>query len=67
MCAISLNAILFALESGMSFSNRLKEGILSLLMTIVLGGILVLLIAKYLSLRAMTRERAGVVVGEQNV
>lgn len=65
--AISINTILFALESGVSVSNRLKEGVLSLLMTVVLGGILVLLISKYLGLRALARERRQIVVGDENV
>ena len=67
MWAISLNAVLFAFESGISISNRLKEGVLSLLMTVVLGWIVVLMISKYVGLRALVRERRDVVVGDENV
>ena len=67
MWAISLNAVLFALESGISISNRVKEGVLSLLMTMVLGGIVVLFLSKYLGLRALTNDRREHVVGDENV
>lgn len=67
MWAISLNAVLFALESGISISNRVKEGVLSLLMTMVLGGIVVLFLSKYLGLRALTNDHREHVVGDENV
>lgn len=67
MWAISLNAFLFVLESGLSIGTRVKEGVLSLLVTVVLGGIVVLLISKYLGLRALANERRELVVGDDNV
>lgn len=67
MWAISTYAYLFGLESGLVVGNRVKEGVFSLLMTVVLEGVVVLVISNYLRLRALERQRTEVVVGDENV